>query len=251
MASAVTRDPASTAWAAVARQLRTEIAQRRYGPGVALPTEVELAQRHGVSRQTVRRAFVDLVAQGLVYRVPGRGTFATEGGGPYIRSTGSIDDLMALSLDTDLEILTPPQFGVDIEAAGRLHLERDTVVTMVFRRLHQGAPYCVTTAWFPPEVGQALVDVAELATPGLRPHTTVIGLMQRATGRTIAAADQTITATAASPEVAEALGTEAGTPVLRIDRLYRDRDGDVLELAVNHFHPARYTYRFQLRADRV
>jgi DNA-binding GntR family transcriptional regulator len=36
-------------------------------------------------------------------------------------------------------------------------------------------------------------------------------------------------------------------PVLRIDRLYRDRELAPLELAINHFHPDRYSYRLQLR----
>ena len=36
--------------------------------------------------------------------------------------------------------------------------------------------------------------------------------------------------------------------MLRIDRLYVDHHGDVLELAINHFNVARYTYRFQMRA---
>jgi hypothetical protein len=40
-----------------------------------------------------------------------------------------------------------------------------------------------------------------------------------------------------------------GVPVLRIDQLYRDRDLAPLELAVNHFHPDRYSYRVQLRAQ--
>jgi DNA-binding GntR family transcriptional regulator len=36
-------------------------------------------------------------------------------------------------------------------------------------------------------------------------------------------------------------------PVLRIERLYSDRDLVPLELAVNHFHPDRYSYRLQMR----
>ena len=36
-------------------------------------------------------------------------------------------------------------------------------------------------------------------------------------------------------------------PLLRIERLYCDRDLVPLELAVNHFHPDRYSYRLQMR----
>ena len=59
-----------------------------------------------LSRQTVRRAFQDLVAEGVVYRVPGRGTYASEPGRRYLRQLGSIEDLMSLSDDTTMEVLT-------------------------------------------------------------------------------------------------------------------------------------------------
>jgi DNA-binding GntR family transcriptional regulator len=35
--------------------------------------------------------------------------------------------------------------------------------------------------------------------------------------------------------------------VLRIDRLYSDRSGRPVELAVSHFHPDRYSYRLEIR----
>ena len=169
----------ATAYSVVAERLRREIAEQRYPRGVALPTEAELCEAHGVSRQTVRRAFQDLVAEGLVYRIPGRGTFVIDSQGKYIRSSGSIDELMALSLDTDLDILDPPSVGIDIEAAGRLHLDTDDVVTMRFRRLHHGRPYCVTTAHLPVGIGQGLLDVAEFRETGVRRNMTVLSVVQK------------------------------------------------------------------------
>jgi DNA-binding GntR family transcriptional regulator len=40
-----------------------------------------------------------------------------------------------------------------------------------------------------------------------------------------------------------------GAPVLRIDRLYRDRDLRRLELADYRLHPDRHSYEVQLRAQ--
>ena len=84
------------AYQRLSRELRQQISAGTYRDGIQLPTESELAQHHGVSRQTVRRAFHDLVAEGIVYRVPGRGTFVTENSGRYLRHLGSIEDLMNL-----------------------------------------------------------------------------------------------------------------------------------------------------------
>jgi GntR family transcriptional regulator len=237
-----------TAYGALAEKLRTQITEHRYPDGVPLPTEADLAKTHGVSRHTVRRAFQDLVAEGAVYRVPGRGTFAYNDSGKYLRSSGSIEDLMALSLDTELEILDPPSVSIHIDAAGRLRLETDQVVTMRFRRIHEGLPYCVVTAFLPVPLGRGLFHVPQFSQVGVRHTMTVLSVVQRLAGRPIAGADQSITAVPAPDEVSEAIDCAPGEPVLRIDRLYVDREKNLLELAVNHFNPRRYTYRFQMRA---
>jgi DNA-binding GntR family transcriptional regulator len=73
--------------------------------------------------------------------------------------------------------------------------------------------------------------------------------MSRASGRPIHSATQDITAVAADADTAHLLDCAPGEPVLRINRLYRDRELLPLELAVNHFNPGRYSYQIQLRAQ--
>ena len=85
---------------------------------------------------------------------------------------------------------------------------------------------------------------------GERRQMTVLGVVQRLAGRRISGADQSITATRAPAELAPHIDCRAGEAVLRVDRIYFDPDRQPLELAVNHFNPARYTYRFHLRATR-
>ncbi|MUH46274.1 MAG: GntR family transcriptional regulator, partial [Actinobacteria bacterium] len=128
---AVSRGQA-TAYQTLATELRTAILQGKYPDGMALPTEAELVEQHHLSRQTVRRAFQELVADDLVYRVPGRGTFASPTDRPYLRQFGSIEELMGLSLDTELELLEPLSPRVDVAAAGRLRANADVVSTLRF-----------------------------------------------------------------------------------------------------------------------
>lgn len=47
-------------------------------PGTPAPSERDLAERFGVARMTVRHAIDALVAQGLVERIAGRGTFVAK-----------------------------------------------------------------------------------------------------------------------------------------------------------------------------
>jgi len=234
----------------VAREVRNRILHGDYADGRRLPTEAELAERHGVSRQTVRRAFQDLVADGMVYRVPGRGTFVARRDGAYLRQLGSIDDLMGLSVDTRMEVTAPLRRLVDVTAASRLRLPDDVVQSLTFRRSHDGTTFCVTTVSVPPSVGAVLASIPELAAAGASSETTIIALLDARLPAPIAEADQSITVAAADPATAAHLGCAAGDPLLRIDRLYSDTAGRPVELAVSSFLPELYSYRTKLRRDR-
>ncbi|MGW5385408.1 GntR family transcriptional regulator [Nocardia sp. NPDC003963] len=230
----------------VSRELRAGIAAGEYRDSGKLPTEAELAQRYRVSRQTVRRAFQDLVADGTVYRVPGRGTFVAEAEGRYLRHHGSIEDLMNLSADTTMEVITPLHRRVDIDAASRLRLDTDIVYTVAFRRIHDGVPFVLTTVHLPEHIGRHILGRAELGAGGASSHT-VIGLLEPHLDSPIAEAAQSITVSRADAEVAAGLGCEQGHPMLRVDRLYTDADGRAVDLSVSHFLPEHYTYRVTLR----
>ena len=58
-------------------QLRDALAELAVteGPDVAIPSERDLMAAHGVSRATVRKAIDGLVADGLLQRIHGKGTF--------------------------------------------------------------------------------------------------------------------------------------------------------------------------------
>jgi GntR family transcriptional regulator len=233
------------AYQVLREQLRDEIAAGHYSDGVRLPTESELVARHGLSRQTVRRAFQDLVAEGAVYRVPGRGTYASEPG-RYLRQLGSIEDLMSLSDDTTMEVLAGLRRRVDVDAASRLRLDDDVVYSVVFRRLHDGVPFVSTTVHLVPSVAQSVLASSALADGAVGTHT-VIGLLEPHLAEPIAEAAQSITVAPADDVIAGSVGCEPGHPMLRVDRLYSDSAGRRIELSVSHFLPEQYTYRVTLR----
>lgn len=235
----------------VFNDLRAQIVANQFPGDTALPTEAEIAARYSVSRQTVRRAFQDLVAEDLVFRIPGRGTFATPSSGRYLRQFGSIEDLIGLSADTELQVLRPLRPAVDPACAGRLRLPDDRVATTSFVRLHHGEPFSHTTVYLPPQVRAQLGEAPELADPGTVSQVTVIELLDRVLDVPIQDAEQSITVATAEGEIARSLQLTAGTALLRIDRMYSDAAGSLVELAISHFHPDRYSYRVRLRRKPV
>src|ERR1700742_2747521 len=64
--------------ALVASSISREIAQGRLKPGDKLPTEQELSQTFGVSRNVVREAISRLRSEGRVWSQQGRGAFVSE-----------------------------------------------------------------------------------------------------------------------------------------------------------------------------
>ncbi|MDX6627312.1 MAG: GntR family transcriptional regulator [Solirubrobacterales bacterium] len=236
------------AYRALASDLREAIVRDELGPDRRVPTEAELSASYGVSRQTVRRALQDLVAEGLVYRVRGRGTFALRsgGGGQYLRSFGTIDDLLAMSQDTVLEVLAPLRSRVNVDAAGRLDLPNDVVMEGLFRRLHAEDPFCVTQIYLPPDVGELIAANRDLGAAGDHTSETLISVIETVRSKPISRAQQSITAVALPDDLGDALDVPAGTPVLRVDRAYFDTEDRAVELAISHFDPDRYSYRLEM-----
>ncbi|WP_274365095.1 GntR family transcriptional regulator [Paenibacillus thermotolerans] len=56
-------------------ELKNKIESGEYAEEQQLPTEIELAEMHGVSRITSKRALIELEREGLIYRKRGSGSF--------------------------------------------------------------------------------------------------------------------------------------------------------------------------------
>ena len=63
-----------TMWQDIADALRDAIIRGDYPPGTTIPKETELMAAHSAGRETVRRAVIQLTAEGLVEPVRRRGT---------------------------------------------------------------------------------------------------------------------------------------------------------------------------------
>lgn len=237
--------PGESRYRLLARSLREDILEDRFAEDDPLPTEAALAQELSLSRQTVRRAFLELVSEGLVFRVPGRGTFITPKGSRYRRRFSSVDDLMNLTLDTEMEVLDPLTGTFDQSIAERLQLTGRSMYSVLFRRLHRGEVFCTTRVFLPPAMGTTLEQLPFLVEPGHRSGITIIGLLE-SQGVTIAEAEQMTTAVAATEEQAGWLGCAVGAPLLRIERLYIDATDQPVELAISDYLPEHFSHRLRL-----
>ncbi len=84
----INRESSEPLHAQLKRLVRQAIENEELKPGDRLPTEQELCRSFGLSRTPVRQALTELVQEGLLIRIPGRGTFvAVERKSPTSRPT--------------------------------------------------------------------------------------------------------------------------------------------------------------------
>lgn len=224
--------------------LSEEIAAGLYGPDTPLPTDTELMEKYGLGRQTVRRAFQELVSDGAVYRVRGRGTFPVERPrtGRVVRSTGSIEHLEQWT-GTEMELLSPLQLRRDAEGAAQLELDGSVVAHLTVRRWSEDEPFALTEIVVPPDIGQWLV--AEDRLPVGRGQGTIIAAVGEFAGP-VASAEEIITAITVSDERAEQLHIAAGRPALMVRRVYRNGDGRPVEISSTVHAAERYEHRLSI-----
>lgn len=107
---------AKTRYPEIARCLRGEITEGRYGPSGKLPSESMLVKRFGVSRPTVARALAALVEEGLVERRAGSGSFVKAGGAAAPQS-----NILALLIPNLANVEIFQMICGELSALARMH----------------------------------------------------------------------------------------------------------------------------------
>jgi GntR family transcriptional regulator len=146
----------------IADDLRGKIESHEIAPGSQLPTEIELMEQYGASRNTVRDALKLLTTRGLIETRPGQGTFVVEEIIPFVSTlTGPPD---AQVTETPVYLAEAEPRDVKLTASGvRVEIQQATQVTADALRIspgeqvvsrHQqrfidGAPWSLQTTFYP------------------------------------------------------------------------------------------------------
>jgi GntR family transcriptional regulator len=181
---------------------------------------------------TARNAVQRLVQDGLVYRVPGRGTFVAAGDAhrtaTHILSFS--DEMRRRGRQPSSRVVESSVRPATDEERARLGSAEVAVLRRV--RLADGEPLALETAVFPASrVAQALEG--DLERVSVFERLVEAGLVPTA-GRAAIAAQ------AATDEDARLLDIRTGEPLLVERRLIRDQHGDPLEWTESRYVGSRY-----------
>jgi len=215
----------------IEQSLRTRVA--RLEPHAPLPSESQLCAEFGVSRMTARAAVQRLVQDGLVYRVPGRGTFVAAGRAN--RTAGHVlsfsDEMRRRGRVPTSRVLERKERRATEEEERRLGVGDVVVLRRV--RLADGKPLAVERAVFPAARVRDALD-ADLERVSLFETLASAGLVPTH-GRA------TLVAEGATAEDARYLRIRKGAPLLVERRLIHDQEGEPLEWTESRYVGSRYT----------
>ncbi|NMB87970.1 MAG: GntR family transcriptional regulator [Chloroflexi bacterium] len=199
-----------------------------YQPGDKLPSETDLIKTWSVSRITVRNAIKELIRDGLVYSVQGKGTFIAE---PKI--TNTLPGLTSMSHDIVRRGMRPGSRTIHLEileadknVAARLRISPGNLV-IHFERITfaDDIPVAIAYTYVPVAAvapHQESFTRETLDNKSFYEHLKAIGVMP-------ARGDQIIAASVADPAQALILDVEPGFPLIDSERVAYTANGDCVE----------------------
>ncbi|WP_037577512.1 GntR family transcriptional regulator [Phaeacidiphilus oryzae] len=225
----------------LAQQIEELISGGELAPGDRLENEVQLADRLGVSRPTMRQAIQYLVDKGLLVRKRGVGTQVVHSRvRRQVELTSLYDDLADTRRAPRTEVLSFERVPADEVVAGALQVDPGSEVVSVRRlRFAEDEPLALLHNHLPPGIKGLTSD--RLAETGLY-------RLLRESGVQLRVADQTIGARGASTAEARLLHERRGAPLLTMTRTAYDHGGRPVEFGDHVYRASMYSFELTLLA---
>jgi GntR family transcriptional regulator len=230
-------------------QLKTaldrHIESGEWSPESQVPSERELCEQFNVSRITVRQALHQLVADGRLVRIHGRGTYVATS--PLKKQllplVGFSEDMLARGQRPGARVLRFEASAPSLAVAQALQLTSGEGVLVLKRlRLANGRPMAVETVHLP-----------EQRFPGLLSETledrSLYQLLRKEYGVHPGRALQQWQAVACPAQDAKVLEIDKNSPVLQIQRTTFDSGGRPFEYLESFFRGDRYVFQAELKSQ--
>ncbi len=221
-----------------------EIRSGRLAVGERMPGELELVERHGVSRHTVRESLRVLEELGLIDRHQGLGTVVrSRNSSPsYVQVVKSPGELMQYPADSRLSVVETEDIKASRQLARQLQCRSGSLWTRIgaVRKLKDsGLPICWSNIFVLPEYAAVASKIGRSRRP-------VYEIIERSFDEQISSVEIDIQAGLVSEEVAGILEVEPGSPSLTLIRRYLGKGNRQFEVSLSE-HPAeRFNYSLKL-----
>ncbi|MGC0211677.1 GntR family transcriptional regulator [Streptomyces levis] len=206
-------------------------------PGERLPAERLLALRLDTSRTTVRQALQELVGEGRLDRIQGKGTFVAP---PKLyrtlQLTSYTEDMLAQGLQPASRVLDTRHIKADEELSRRLAIGIGEEVVLIERlRLADDEPMAIESTHLS---ARRFPDLLET----LAGYSSLYTALAEVYGVRLSEAEEGIETTLANPYEAELLSTVVGLPMMLLSRHSHDTDGRPVEWVRSVYRGSRYKF---------
>lgn len=225
------------------RQLKDQLVAQigTLSPHARIPSEPELTRRFGISRATVQQAIDELVREGLLYRIQGKGTFVAP---PRIlrsfaRLPSYSEDIRKRGLEPGVAHLELTREAAAPKVAGALQLADGAEVWRVHRvQTANGDPVALVISYLPVRL-LPLLSEAEVARSLYRAIETHLGSRP-------AWAHDTYRAENAGPDQARLLGVQPGAALLVSERIAYLPDDRPIEYVLSYIRGDRFEIHVEI-----
>lgn len=236
-------DPRLMRYQKLRDELALKIARQEWRAGEMIPPQEELAKAYGLAIGTVRKAIDLLVAQGLLQRVQGRGTFVRRASfdGSLFRFFRFQNKAGERKIPTSNILLREVVDAPPAVASRLLGKSRGKVVHMLRVRTIDDHPLLVEDIWLPYDKFRSF---ASLDLEGIG---DLLYPVYEECGQVVASASETLTVSTVTAEDAKHLRLRPHTPVVMIERLALGLDQAPLEWRCSRGPASLFCYHIEIR----
>lgn len=225
------------------RILLNQITSGQWKTGRQIPTESELCQAYGVSKITVRQAIKNLVADGYLMKIQGKGTFVRKSvqASGFAMKTRFTEDMFGKEVQVEREVLIRDVLPGKGTTLGYLKTS-DDIYRIVSQRVVEGEPISLDESYIPAAILPEALDLDFT-------NRSLLSMLQERGTVTIYKIVQTVEIADVPTEFATKLRVKEGTPVLVVHRLFFGRDDT--PVSYTRFLGRSDHYKFQTEFERI
>jgi GntR family transcriptional regulator len=211
-----------------------------------LPGELELSKKFDVSRGTVKQAIMDLVHEGILYRIQGKGTFVSP---PKVkRSFGKLptftDDIRRFGYQPKNKILSFKVIDAPNYIQRHLQLDPNARVIRIKRMvLSEDMPFAIVTSYVRHDI------YAELKVEHV--GDSLYDALAQISNNVPTTAHDTYTPMNAEEKLSALLGIKEGMAIFYSERIAYSDSGTPVEFVESYIRGDRFTLDIQISPDKA
>ena len=225
-------------YAQIEHEIRQRIISGELSVGEKIPTELELCEKHSVSRITVRRAIQNLVDEGILYRLPKR---------EIRKGTKSHFGYHAFSENgpTPCRIIEKCLIEADEKLARKLCIDVREEVQLVKRLMFEdNLPIGIDEVYVPVSVIPDFLDT-------MREDVHLYELLEDRYSVQVGVEELKIDVAIAREDEAKLLSCINGAPLFLLDKTMRSKDGTLVHYSRSLLRGDRASFVFSIQDGRI